>query len=116
MITPTSQLTIQQDIRSLAPQNMRNLTQGNSARQLLSLTSHQTRSLDSALKQIFPEQREENHLLQARRIMGDLVEDLSDSELEVCLSEFQYLLECWMDEFERSKFNNLTLKQLLREV
>ena len=48
--------------------------------------------------------------------MGDLVEDLSDSELEVCLSEFQYLLECWMDEFERSKFNNLTLKQLLREV
>ena len=76
----------------------------------------QKHSLEAALKNIFPEPKEETRLQQTRQAMGDAVAELTDQELEGYLAEFQYLVDCWLDEFERSVFNNVTLKQLLGEV
>ena len=47
--------------------------------------------------------------------MGDDVKDLSDEDLEVFLTEFQYLIDCWLDEYEKQVFNNKTLKELMKE-
>lgn len=52
----------------------------------------------------------------ARRIMGDDVKDLSDEDLEVFLTEFQYLIDCWLDEYEKQQFDGKTLKEKLMEV
>jgi len=73
----------------------------------------QGKSLESALGRIFPTQQEDTQIQKARRIMGDAVKSLSDHELEVFLTEFQYLIEGWLDTYERSIFNGLTLQQLL---
>ncbi len=72
-------------------------------------------SLEATLKHIFPERPEENKLQQARRILGEIANDMPDEELETYITEFQYLIDCWMDSFEKQLFDNKTLKQLLRE-
>jgi len=80
----------------------------------LSTVLHQhSADIDTALQGIFRTAQEETRLQQARRIMGNAVGDLSDEELEVCLTEFQHLLDQWLDEFERAAFDNQTLRQVL---
>lgn len=76
--------------------------------------NHQA-NLENTLKSIFPDRKEENTLEHARRILGDSVLDLSSDDLKNRLTEFQYLLDCWLDNFEKGIFNNKTLEQLLRE-
>lgn len=73
------------------------------------------RSLEATLKQIFPEKQDENKLQKTRQIMGEMVKNLKDEELETFITEFQYLIEAWVDGFERQIFDNKTLKQLLKE-
>lgn len=73
------------------------------------------KSVDEALSSIFPTQQEENQLMKAKRVMGELVADLSDEELESYLTEFEFLLDEWLDEFEKKIFNNKTLMNLLQE-
>lgn len=45
--------------------------------------------------------------------MGDLVADAADEELELYATEFQNLIDEWLDEFERQAFDHQTLKQVL---
>lgn len=71
-------------------------------------------SLESKLQQIFPNSQEESKVKIARKIMGEEISVLSDGELEVFITEFQYLVESWMDEFEKMILNGLTLKQIMR--
>lgn len=68
-------------------------------------------SLESALKSIFPSNQEESKLLSARKTLGNIAMDLSDDELESYLTEFQYLINCWLDSYEKELFDNKTLNQ-----
>ena len=56
---------------------------------------------EKVLQTIFPSKQEETQLQKARRIMGCATDDLSDEELKTAITEFQYLLNEWMYEFER---------------
>lgn len=47
--------------------------------------------------------------------MGDLVVSLADEELEAYVTEFQYLIDEWLDEFERQAFDGDTLRQALSQ-
>jgi len=71
-----------------------------------------TATIDAALQGVFAP-TEETRLIQARRIMGSSVNHLSNDELEVYLTEFQNMLDDWLDMFEREQFNGRTLKQVL---
>ena len=73
-----------------------------------------TKTLERSLNSFFQGKQEETRLMQARRILGTSVANISDEDLEVKISGFQYLLECWMDSFERSIFDNQTLTQVLK--
>lgn len=86
-----------------------------STKAIFELATGQRRTLQTALGEIFPEKQEETLIVMTRRIMGDSVTDLSDEELRICVTKFQYLIDCWLDEFERDVFDGLTLKQLLME-
>jgi hypothetical protein len=46
--------------------------------------------------------------------MGGELVDVLDDELETHLTELQYLLDSWLDDFERQAFEGKTLKQLMR--
>jgi len=80
------------------------------------ITTRGVKSVEAALKDIFPTRQEENRLQKTRRIMGSRVDELTDHELEVYISEFQYLIDSFMDEYERKVFGNKTLKEILKEV
>lgn len=69
--------------------------------------------IDAAMQRIFPAPQEETRMQKARRIMGEHVRELADEELEVFLTEFQYLIDGWFDSFERQVFDGLTLQQVL---
>lgn len=77
-----------------------------------SLRQHSA-SIDAALQGIFKSTQEETRLQQVRRIMGSEIDCLSDEELEVCLTEFQHLIDEWLDAFEQELFDGQTLKQIL---
>lgn len=75
-----------------------------------------SKSIRQSLDQLFPEQQsEEKDLKKAREILGKQVKKLSDQELKVIVAETQFLVESWLDDFERGKFNGLTLRELLHE-
>ena len=69
--------------------------------------------MSDALARVFTTSQEETRIQKTRRIMGDLVSCLSDGELEVYITEFQYLIDEWLDNFEKEAFDGLTLKQML---
>lgn len=71
--------------------------------------------IDDALRAIFITPTQETLLQKTRHIMGDTVSDLSDEELEVYVTEFQHLIDYWLDTFERQVFDGLTLQQVLQE-
>lgn len=70
--------------------------------------------LKGAVKNL-PTTDEESRIEKLRRMMGGEVSSLSDSELKVFITEFSFLLDSWIDEYERTAFDGKTLKQLLRE-
>lgn len=82
----------------------------------VSLTRTQHRSLSAALGKIFPTSQEVSRVQQARRIMGDEIKGLSDENLEECLTEFQFLIDSWLDEFERAAYDGKTLREVTKEV
>jgi len=73
------------------------------------------KTFETALQHIFPAKQEETRIQKARLIMGDDVKDLSDEDLDVYLTNFQYLIDSWLDEYEKQVFNNKTLKEILKE-
>lgn len=56
---------------------------------------------------------EDTDIEEAREILGDTVKNLTDDELKDQMVMVQYLIETWMDEFERKTFNGKTLNELL---
>lgn len=48
--------------------------------------------------------------------MGNSVSHLSDDELEICLTEFQHLIDEWLDAFEHELFDGQTLRQVLGQA
>ncbi len=72
-------------------------------------------SLESAFQSVYGDLKEESRLQKARRIMGGLLIDTPDEELEVYITELEYLIANWLDEFERQAYDGQTLKELLQE-
>lgn len=84
----------------------------------MTITERQTKpssgpllSIDIALRQIFPSSNEVSFLQNARRIMKTEVDNLSDEDLEVYLTEFQHIIDYYLDKYEAQIFNGHTLKQ-----
>lgn len=72
-------------------------------------------TLESALNNLFIGSKEESQIQLARKVLGEAVATLSDEELKTYMTEFQSLLDSWLDSFEKQLFEDKTLKQLLKE-
>lgn len=73
-------------------------------------------SITQSLDQLFPEQQyDEKRIKKAKAVLGPLAKELSAEELSESLSEMQFLVNSWIDEFERSIFEGKTLNELLNE-
>lgn len=56
---------------------------------------------------------EQKDIDEAREILGEGAKSLDDDQLKDQLVMVQFLLESWMEEFERKIFNGKTLNELL---
>lgn len=75
-----------------------------------------TEPIETTLESMFPEQSyEEKDIKQAKEILGDLATEFTPQELKYELIKIQFLVESWLDEFERNTFQGKTLRELLHE-
>ncbi len=85
-----------------------------------SFSDEQKKSLSDALhaavpvlhKEQFPEDKE---ITQARKILGPSAENLSAEEIKEIITEVSYLVDSWLDDFERQLFKGSTLREVLHE-
>ncbi len=72
-------------------------------------------SLENALKSIIPQNSEENTVIRTRKILGEGAKMLSDEQIQCVITEFQFLINAWLDEYEQEVFSGMTLKEVLNE-
>jgi len=70
-------------------------------------------SIETAINNIFPLASEDNKTSRMRKALGNTAQSLSNEQIETITTEFQCLIESWMDEFEKKVFSGLTLKEVL---
>jgi hypothetical protein len=68
------------------------------------------------LDTMFPEQkRQDRDVAKAKELLGDLVEGLSDTQIKEMVTDANFLITTWLDDFERSIFDGQTLREVLHE-
>jgi hypothetical protein len=71
-------------------------------------------SFTKSLNNLFPEQQyDDKDLQKAKDILGDITTELNPEQLNSVVSEFKYLAESWLNDFERDVFGGQTLQELL---
>ena len=71
------------------------------------------RTIENALESLLPE-FEETKMQKARGLLGKTGEKLSNDQLEVVVAQFEYLIGCWLDSYERELFDGKTLKDIIK--
>jgi hypothetical protein len=62
-----------------------------------------------------PQVLEDKQIQAVRKILGDVGKDLTTEELQAITTEIQFLVDNWLDDFEKELFDGQTLQQLLNE-
>src|SRR5579864_8808199 len=71
--------------------------------------------IENALNSIFPQQSEENKIIRTRKNLGETAKTLSDEQIECINTQFQFLIDSWLDEFEKDVFGGITLKEVINK-
>jgi uncharacterized protein involved in exopolysaccharide biosynthesis len=69
--------------------------------------------LNRTLNPFISQPNKESQIEKSRRILGEVASDLSDDDLQIFLTEIQYLINSWFDHYEKQIFNGQTLRQVL---
>lgn len=69
--------------------------------------------LEKTLSTIFPDNKEESKVNKARKILGETADCLTDEKIENIVTDFEYLIDTWMDLFEKKVFGGKTLKEIV---
>jgi hypothetical protein len=73
-------------------------------------------AISKSLDDLFPEQKvEEKNIQRAKEILGEIACELTQAQLKDTIVETQYLVNTWLDDFEREIFKGKTLKELLHD-
>lgn len=73
-------------------------------------------SVRESLDTLFPEQQyDEKDIKKAKEILGVIADEFSPAQFRDVVTEIHYLVEGWLDDFEREIFDGLTLRELLHE-
>lgn len=69
--------------------------------------------LNKTLSPFVSQSNKESQVEKSRRILGEVASDLSDNDLQIFITEIQYLINSWFDQFEQEIFKGQTLRQIL---
>ncbi|MDO8657608.1 MAG: hypothetical protein Q7K55_02610 [Candidatus Levybacteria bacterium] len=78
-------------------------------------TPNPIKEFENVIATIFPTSQEENKLHKARGILGESARDYTDEDLNYLVTDFEYLVDTWLDLFEKRLFLGKTLKELVGE-
>jgi hypothetical protein len=71
-------------------------------------------SLNNLLHTLFPENRaEDKELLKVKQILDEKGKELTSEQMKDLMTKVQYLVQSWLDEYERQIFKGQTLQELL---
>ena len=66
------------------------------------------------INELFSNQDEqEKTILEAREILGDSAKDLADNQVYDLVTEVQFLVDSWLEDFERDVFDGKTLDEIV---
>jgi CDP-glycerol glycerophosphotransferase (TagB/SpsB family) len=75
-----------------------------------------TPTLIESLDVLFPEQkREEKKLRTLKEVLGSVSDGMSEEQIHQLACKIQFLVESWLDDYERKIFKGSTLNELLHE-
>jgi hypothetical protein len=81
---------------------------------LPSIINQHTDIFERTLDTVYPERHLENKsVIQAIKVLGNAAEHMNATELQTIVSQVQYLVDTWLDEFEMELFEGSTLYELL---
>ena len=67
------------------------------------------------INQLFNEQNSQIRTIQeARDILGESAQSLTDEQVFDLVNEIQYLVDTWLEEYEQQVFDGKTLKEVLQ--
>ncbi len=69
---------------------------------------------EHTLNSLFPTPAEENKIQQARHMLKDTGKSQTDEQIQTVIAEFEFLINEWLDEYEKHVFEGKTLKDLLQ--
>jgi len=72
-------------------------------------------SLNNLIRNVLPENYDDPNITRTRRHLGKVAEKLSDEQLLCIISEFQFLVNSWLDEYEKGVFAGKTLREIINE-
>jgi hypothetical protein len=73
-------------------------------------------SITESLDIMFPEQkRQDKDLVNTKEVLGKLSESFTDLQLKEIITDVDFLVESWLNQFEQGIFEGKTLKELLHE-
>lgn len=79
------------------------------------MTEVSSPSLFQLATDYLPDTLEKSKIQKVRSLLGGAVSEMSDEQLETFIAQCEYLLNCWLDEYERKIFQGKTLKELLSD-
>ena len=66
------------------------------------------------LNQFFSDQNQEQRdIVEARQILGDSAIDLTDGQVQGLVNEVQFLVDSWLDEYEKREFDGKSLDEVI---
>ena len=76
----------------------------------------QNLTITESLDVMFPEQKKQDKdVLKARELLGELSKQFTEVELKEVITDVDFIVESWLDDFERELFKGKTMQELLHE-
>ena len=83
--------------------------------QALSNFKYDQQGVYDQVNQFFGEQdKQQKTVEEAREVLGDSASSITDEQVYDLVNEVQYLVDTWIEEFEREVFDGKTLKEVLQ--
>ncbi len=71
-------------------------------------------TIEQQLKGVFSDHSLQTKADKARQILGGGAIDISDDQLEPFTAQIDYLVNCWLDTYERHIFKGKTLREITK--
>jgi len=71
-------------------------------------------NFERSFTQFSPETVEQTGTSKARHLLGEAVKSMDEAQLETMVAQCEYLIDCWLDDYERKVFNGKTLSEMVK--